>query len=611
MATTIIDWVEPGGVGGVNTVGEFITPPVTSSERGITPAIGTGLPFPPPYQPTPTPFAHSPGETLSGVFDEEVIFANLPTPPGPAAPPAVLLNANGFLCPGYETDLYGRIHLIPLNAVLGNVLAETVLLVEVWNAFFIPQTLDSITPTGNTGIVLVQPVPPGAPPAVFPETSSFIYTFTIQEDGPAAINATFTFDFTVDAPVLTITGTRVVTLAFCPERPIKEVLEWKTDVLEVFDGSEFRIRDRKLPRQQFALEYLITDERSQAVFRNNVTGQAGRSFAIPVWTFGRPLLADLSPGDQVIQVDTTNADFRDSTADDAESVILWRSEFDFEIAQVGIGGLSANQIVLERPLEQAHTVLGTEVLPIQIMLGKDPIKWAMTQNNVMRARAEWLSEAVADLAEIDANLTIFDGLPVLTGFNFIDTTVEESVARKYDLFDTKSGVFQAIFGRTVVEFASRKGFETVTAQDSFDLRKLLYALRGKQRSFWFPTFRNDFLLQNASITSGALTFSSEPVDYERFIAQQEPFASFMILLNDGTQFFRRITGVTFDETGGPSGEPTEIVSFTPSLGQTVNAADVRFISYLIRSRFGSDKITLNHARRDNLSVRVPVIGVKQ
>ncbi len=609
MADTLIDWVD-----GINTVGAFSTPPVTSSEEGITPAIGTALPFPPPYQPTPTPFGHTPGAEAgdpSGAFDEEVIFGNLPTPPGPVAPPPVLLNANGFLCPGHVADMYGRIHLIPLSVDLGNVLQDTVQLVEVWNAFFTPQTLATITPAGNTGITLAQPTPPGVPPALFPETSSFIYEFTITPDGPAAILATYEFDFTVDAPVFTITGARVVTLAWCPERPIKEVLEWHTDILEVFDGDEYRIQVRQFPRQQFDYKYLITDERSAATFRNNVIGQAGRSFAVPIWTFGRPLLQDAVITDQTIFLDTTNADFRESTADKAELVILWRSEFDFEIAQVGIGGILPDRIVLERPLEQNHDALVTDVLPMQIMLAKDPIKWSMTETNVMTANTQWLSEDVADLAEIDGNLTIFDGLPVLTGFNFIDTTLEEKVARKYDLFDTESGVFQAIFGRTIPEFASKKGFETQTSADSWDLRKLLYALRGKQRSFWFPTFRNDFVLQDATITAAAANFSSEPVDYERFIAEQEPFAAIMFLLNDGTQFFRTITGVTFDATGGPSGQPTEIVSFSPPLGVTVPASDLRYISYLVRSRLGSDKIGITHARKDNLSIRVPVIGVKQ
>lgn len=604
MADSIIDWVQPSGVGGINTVAKDQTGPVGQSELGRNPQIAGGLPFEPPWQPTPGDGGVSvgtPGFSAHAAFGKEAIFDTVAIP---VAPPAVTLDGAGFICPGFEDVLYGRIHLIPKRIDLGNVLQDQAFDVEVWNAFDVSRTLDSIGAVDAEGLVVLSPTPPGAPPAVFPPLSSFIYQVTVTDEGPATIGAQFTFDFTIEAPVLSVTGTRIVTLAFCPQRPIMEALEWKTDVIESYNGDEQRIRGRNLPRQLFEMEYFETENNARSRLLNHLIGFAGKFYAVPVWHFGRPLLQDAASSATIIFVDTTNADFRDSTPKVQSLVILWRSETDFEIAQVAVGGLAAGQITLERPLENAHSAALTEVIPIQVMLARDPVEWALTPNGALTVDIKWLAEEVVDLAEIDGNLTLFNGRPVLTGFNYVDETLAEKITEKYELFDSESGTFQPLERRTVPEYATQKGFETATPADSWDLRKLIYALRGKQRSFYMPTWRSDFVATD-TIGSSDLNITVEEADHARFINGIEPFAALMVLLNDGTQLFRNITGIA------PGSPGEELVSIDVSLGQTVTVAEIRHISYLLLARLGSDRVIFRHRFKDVVSVRIPVIGVKQ
>ena len=600
MADTIINWPDANG-SGINSVATDSSAPVGQSETGRPPGIAGGLPF---EFVSPQGLQDSPGISISGDVGSEVIYGNIANnlPIAPAAPED--LGVNGFICAGWEDALYGRIHVIPTSVALGNVLQETVFLVEVWNAFLTAQTLDSIVGVNATGITVGSPNPPGAPPAAFPATSSFVYSVTVSEDGPAQIDAEFTFDFTVEAPVLSITGTRIVAFSFQAERPIDEALEFKTDIIESYNGSEQRVRTRNLPRQLFDMTFVEPRDKARSTMINTIMGHQGKFYAVPLWHFSRNLLQDAAINDTSVFVDTTFADFRSSTADQAYLIMLYRDYDDFEIAQIAVGGVAAGEITLERELQQSHNALETAVIPIQIMLGRDPVEWSLTPNGVMRANLKFLAEEVTDLSITDGELTIYRGLPVFTGFNFVDETLDESVTAKYELFDTGTGIFDSIERRDVPEYRSQKGFETQTAEDSWDLRRLLYAMRGQQRTFWMPTWRNDFQV-NDTINDTDVAMTVLDAGHRRFIGANEPFTSLMILLPDGTQYFREITGMS----AGSPGE--EVIEFTPSLGVTLQPSDIAMVCYMYRARFGSDRINIRHQFQDINRVRVPVVGVKQ
>lgn len=566
------------------------TAPVTSAEVGINPQIVAGFTHPPPYAGSP-PSLGVANSLANILFDDQ--------PPAQASSPS-LGTLNGFIIGGFEDQLYDRIHLIPSIYALGNVLSEETRDFDVWNAWRrTSKTLSAINETGTTGIDLTQP---SSPPLVYSPIQLRSYTITISELGPTTIEAEYEFDFTSEAPVLLVTGTRIVTFAHIPQRPIRERLEFKTDIMEAYDGREQRIRARKLPRQQFEYEYLLIEDNERSKALNALYGFHGSFFAVPVFIYMRSLLVDAEINDTSIQVDTTNADFRDSTTTDPSLIILWRDHDDFEIAQIAVGGIAAGQIDLERPLDQDHDAATTYVIPIQVMLGRDPVEWSRRPTGATSLRIGWLSEDVADLGDL-SGLPTHDSLPVLADFNFIDRTLEEKVTRKYELFDSESGTFEAIVGRIITELGTAKGFEARGAADTWTLREILYGLNGKQTSFFLPSWRQDFNLIT-TIGSADVNLDVDVVDYERFIDTQDPYGDIMIQLKDGTQFFRNITNVV----QGTS--PTrEVLTINASLGQIVTANDIAFFCYLNRVRLNVDKIEIEHTRLNEISVRVPVAGV--
>ncbi len=568
------------------------TPPVDEAERGINPGIVGGLVHPPPYAGAPPALATLAAGPIFGGFGQ--IQAGGSTS---ALPPAL-----GFFCGGYEVVVYDRIHVIPTVLRLGNVLADQTREFDVWNAHRrASKTLSAIVEVDTTGLTLVEPL--GSPPVVFAPLRLLDYSVIVSTSGPAVIDALYTFDFTSESPTLRVTGNRTIAFTFDPERPMTEALEWKTQVLESENGDERRIRLRELPRQIFNMRYLIVDdnERSQAL--NLLFNQAGRTFQIPMFQWRRPLLVDVIAGATVISVDTTDADFRESTASQQNLVILWRGPNDFEIAEVAVGGITSSTITLFLPLDSDHDAFDTIVVPMQAVVPRDPIEWAETPNNVVTISAGWLATEVVDLADL-SSLDTLDGIPILDDLNFMDQTLDQSLRRKYHFFDSESGVFEILFGRTVPEYATIKGFQPQTDSAAWELRKILYGLHGKQQSFWLPTFRNDFQI-TSGIGAGDTLIEVEDAGYERFVDGAEPWAGIMIEKRDGTRFFRRIIGST-PEVGG-----VEEIEIDSPLGVAVAAVDVRRMSLLVRSRFNVDRIEIEHMQIGNLRVRIPVVGVKQ
>ncbi len=608
MADVLMD----GGFSGYPDAWDFVisqsvhsTPPVGQAEVGITPDLDDPLAFPPLYQGSPVVAANL---TLAEIGDSGLVFStSAPRPPGvPQIAPGVgLTGLNGFICPLFDDDLYGRIILNPILLAFGNVLQQQSRTVELWNAFFVPKTLNVINETGTFGLNLIRPAGAPTEPAVYQALQSRIYTVQAEEVGPAVINAQYDFDFAPDfSPTLTVTGARVIAFPYCFEKPFRETLEFKTDVMKTEIGNEQRVSSRKIPRQLFRMQYLLTDENERQRALNAIFGHQGRIFAVPLFQWHRPLLVDAAITDTTIFVDTANADFRESTIDKQRLIILWRSPTDFEIAQVAVGGLATpGQIDLELPLDQAHTA-GTDVVPLTFSLSKDPFQYEETQNNIITLDAQWLSNDFEDLSDL-SSLPTLDGIPILADPNLIDTTLAQGFNADYDLFDTVGGPFQAFRNRTVPETQTFRGFEVAGDAAAWTLRQILYGLKGRQKSFWMPTFRNDFTVV-VPIGAADLNITFEENDFHRFAEDgPDPWGGFYLELVDGTQFFREIVGTT-----APSGGQ-ESITLGASLGQAVTLAEIRISGLLVRSRFDQDRIAIEWPRTGNIKSRIPVVGVKE
>ena len=502
---------------------------------------------------------------------------------------------SGTLAPGFGADWYGRVHLIPTRIALGNLLQGQTRQVEVWNAHFVQRTLNTIDREGAAeGLELSGQADP---PLAFGPLLSRVYDLIIGLDGPPTIDARFTFRFQGgEAPGLEVSGSRIVVFAHSAQRPLVEVLEFLTDVLEGYSGREQRIMVRSRPRNLYRASYLAHG-REAARLLNTLFGWHWRVFAVPQWQYARELLADLAPGATAIPTDTSYSDLRAGGL-----VILWRAYDDWEVGE--ILNVGARQVELVRALEDPHPALGTWVAPVHLSIASDPIDHSRTEDGWTTVQVEWRSTETANLAAPDADLTLYKGLPVLADANFAaDVNAAEAVSAGYFLLDPGTGDFEVTVRREAPALQTAKRWDTEDPAEAWAIRRLLYALRGRQRSFWLPTFRADFVLA-ATVSPSATTLEVEAAEYERFVNLAEPLKNIAVYLRDGTIFYRELLGV------GPLGA-NELLTIDSAFGRTVEPADVLRISFLVRSRLDTDAVEIVHDRAGAFAVTVPVVGVMQ
>jgi len=122
--------------------------------------------------------------------------------------------------------------------------------------------------------------------------------------------------------LLVVTGRRVVVFGMRPDwsQGITERLEWLTEVLEAYDGTEQRVRLRQLPRRGFEYGFLI-EGRDAQVLDHLLFAWGARIYCLPVWTDVSTLAGEAAIGSTALTVqDVANSDYHAGGL-----AVLWRS----------------------------------------------------------------------------------------------------------------------------------------------------------------------------------------------------------------------------------------------------------------------------------------------
>lgn len=463
-------------------------------------------------------------------------------------------------------DYYNRIHILPSNVNVGNLVSEQRFAIEVWNGFFNNRYLQNIQVQNGGGISLVGAVPP----ATWAALESKTYQLTVTADGPPDINAIFRFDWdgTADDANLTVLGSRIVALPYIFEAPAKEVLEWKTDVLTTNDGSEQRVRLRKKPRQSFNVTYPIP-YREMARAENLVYGWLTRRWAVALWSEAQQV-GTLLAGTTVINIDTTASDYRDGAL-----IMIWESNRKNATADVGI--VSAGTLTLNRPL--AETFTNPWIAPVR--LGR-------IVGNVSRETSGYngsleMTYEFSDNIDLDppAAPTQFLGYDV-----YFDEVLKngealtDSLQARVDVVDYGTAAGASFYSPwTYTRIGRPYKFLLQGLRDIWNFRKFLHRRAGRLRPFWVPTFENNLrIAQTGELTQSIEVYAD---DYREFAPERNHIG---ILLDDGTWLLRTINAATV------SGTDTAVIGLDAPIN--INANRIRQISFLGLKRLDADRVEL-------------------
>ena len=510
----------------------------------------------------------------------------------------------GGLGLGVGQEWFEKCHVFPGELALGNVLTTQVRTLELFNAFRRPpESVNWTAFVNNAGAGVAVTNLPGLPFEIV-SRASFIVNVQVSTAGPPSISGTL--DFTFDAPTsatfeVAVTGNRIVIFQYRPQAPIKETLLFKTDILEINDGTEQRINVREAPRQMFQFTVRTDDNRSRDSINALLFDWQGRVFGVPVWFEQKPLEAPLAINDTTIQVDTANADFRAGGL-----AMIYDNDFAQEVLEI----LTVNPTNLELDVGvgQAFDAINTIVVPVRTALTKAQLTQARYAIGPTDFKIEFTTLDNIDLADASAFAT-YQGAgqtvakPLIDRVNFMKgATVGEGIRRKVTRLDPETGPPTQIspWGKGKPTFAY--GFEAKSFLETWEFRLLLHFLKGSQLAFYVGTGRRDFK-STGDISDTATQLDVQAFGFTQFVQEVTPRSDLQVIRLDGTASQHEITG------SSEVSETVERITITPGITPALPLVELDRIEFLTLNRLSNDQAVFSHRRPGESRLDVQLTGV--
>lgn len=535
-----------------------------------------------------------PGASLPYPMEEHTVLAGMLTHTG--ATPMVSHALEGFVMPSWDGLLFGHILIIPARLDLGNILTNQTRTLEIANLYLEGRDWFSVE-TDVDGLTFVNAPAFGSPPTPYqiPSLGSFLLQVGISADGPPQIDGTIILGFDVGDQNVPVTGQRVVLWPFQPQPEIMETLQWRTDVLEAYDGTEQRMSLRTTPRQLLQIRYIkfeAVERRARALLFDWLA----RVFAVPLWWEARRTTAPAAIGATTISVSTANADFRIGSL-----AFIYIDDETFEAVEVAAVG--ANSLTLASQLTIAYPT-GSLVMPARTCYAKSVPATPRLPGGGSAYAMEFVTIIGNDLAST-AGASIYDGKVLLDDCNLVSSGDGDSWDRPVTIIDSESGrIFQT--SRTDrSRFRTMKVWDSTSMAQTWRIRQLLHALAGSRVAFWLPSFRNDLQLTD-TIDPASTTFRVQECGFTSLIQFRTPFRDIRLVLTDGSSIVRRVIGseVDVDEE-----VLTVNAAFDPLAAITVE--EVERIEFVNLVRISDDEAKFLHRRLGDASVTIAVVTVKE
>jgi hypothetical protein len=175
----------------------------------------------------------------------------------------------------------------------------------------------------------------------------------------------------------------------------------------------------------------------------------------------------------------------------------------------------------------------------------------------------------------------------------IGSTIADTFTQRIVVVDNATG---RVFQDSPWAFNRRGSSITLSAVGRADVwthRKLMYALGGRNVSFYVPTFSKD-ILPSADLTLSSTDLVIQNIGYTNYIQSRQPKNMVWIRLNDGQTLTQEIISSVEDSS------TQETLTVGTAWPATVPVAFIERISYLEEVRFSSDEITLTHEQGSRL-----------
>lgn len=495
---------------------------------------------------------------------------------------------------GHGINWFERILVKPTVIELGNILSTVTSEIEIYNSFRDDaQTLNTATNNAGTGITF-QNLPTLV--ATIPPQSGAVFQARISSQGQPTIDGTLDFTTSLYALSIAITGSRIVMMAHQPEGDIEELLEFLTDITRSTNGKEQRVRVRNYPRQTFDFHFKF-DHEERRFFETFMYKWQPQTFGVPVWSEVKRLTTAVTAGDTTLYFNNDYADFREGG-----QLIIWRDYLTYDALQ--IDAVASGSVTVTSEVSRDYPIR-TRVMPLRTGITKQEVTGDKYPVNLSEHTIKFhVVDNEVDLASTAAFST-HNGKVMFDDGNWISRgTLTDTMKNVVHHLDNLTGSPIQFSNWLNSHFISSKGFFCKNPQATWQMRQVLHALAGPQKSFYLPTFMPDLVVKSP-LTIGSAEMDIEYIRYSDFINGNEPNKSLYIVLTNGTIITRQVLSATIVDA------TTERLTVDDTWDSTIPAADVERVSFLRLCRFTDDKFEIHHNGSGQAQARFTVWGVLQ
>ena len=374
---------------------------------------------------------------------------------------------------------------------------------------------------------------------------------------------------------------------FPATQEITEVLEWRTDVLQARAGEQ-RIALRSRPREIVTFRHRLDALGMARAAELARAGFAG-DWQVPLWNMALQPNADLAQGATEILLDTAVSDFRSGE-------VVGVAVDGGDAAPVEITAVEPNRLILADPLNlQLPDLMGAAgritLAPIRAGVLTSAIEIARRRQGDGTVTGSFLLRDAPDLAA--PVLPTYLGRPVQTDPSLVRRPLTASLRNAVEYVDNGFGPVEVEPIREVFERGEAITLKAQVASARHGLRRWLWSLRGRQSSFWLPTWGHELQLR-AAMTTGSTQMLVAPI---------APVASYVgrpIMVEiPGALRFRSIPAAVEDG-------PDHRLTFSSSVGEPIPLGTK--VHFLTAVRADTDRVEIRHGATAS-EVTLPVVEV--
>ena len=468
----------------------------------------------------------------------------------------------------FGTYFFDNVFLTPAEIDAGVVVPGAEYSFELWHSFTTPRQLAGITQAGSYGIKLI-----GVTSGALASFESFDYKISLNQAN-GLIDYAADFDFgTGSSHRFSLTGSMALVI---PERidwstQPEMSIQYLTEVIESFDGTEQRIALRDTPRTSLSYMYSMTDE-LQYQFDNKISTSSG-SMLVPLWPLQCGLARSISAGDARINLIDLSAHLGSSetiliSENDRHEVLSVESVdgWSVTVSSLAKNDFSASAIVV--PLRIAYPSDESNSTSLLRSFDQHTITFDLDETQIQKPTP------VDDFERLNSR-PIFPFRPdrskdVTTQYNRRRETLDPLIGAR-SIYDRARGTVK-ILGQTFTFFSEieRQRFENFAE-----------LMNGAQGEFYIEGPGQAFELSE-DIVVPTYKFKIKSSGYTNFANSNSLAQIAAIKLYNGTTIYRTILNATSNP------DETETIT-TKELTNNLKSSDIETTLPLYLARFDSDE----------------------